>query len=244
MVRYNLTYKPLGKAAILVEWPKKTSQEQLYDILGFVDNIEKSNIKVIIELNFSYNSLLISYENLKIDFFKLKHMLESVYASIDGQIPRTFKKWKLPVCYEDEFAIDIDDLSMQIGLTKPTIIDVHSKSEYTVFFIGFLPGFLYLHGLPEQLHFPRKSKPRSKVSKGAVGIGGDQTGIYPTTSPGGWHIIGNCPIELFRLNSTKPCFAAPGDIIQFFPVSKNEHTQILSNSSSEKHILEWEVYHG
>lgn len=86
-------------------------------------------------------------------------------------------------------------MSLELGLNNDQLIEQHSGKIYTVFFLGFLPGFMYLGGLSEQLYYPRKETPRIKVSKGAVAIGGEQTGVYPMESPGGWNIIGNTPID-------------------------------------------------
>ena len=95
------------------------------------------------------------------------------------------------------FGIDLDEIAQKKKLSIDEIIELHTTPKYQVFSIGFLPGFLYLGGLDKRLHFDRKSVPRLAVKKGAVGIGGMQTGIYPKTSPGGWHIIGNSPVIFF-----------------------------------------------
>jgi inhibitor of KinA len=137
-----------------------------------------------------------------------------------------FGNWQIPVCYNDEFGIDLEFVSKQKSLTKTQIIQRHSQVNYRVFFIGFLPGFLYLGGLDKSLHIPRKSSPRLAVKKGAVAIGGSQTGIYPGVSPGGWNIIGNSPISFFDVTKEQPCFAKAGDFIQFKSVSIEEYRDI------------------
>ncbi len=103
------------------------------------------------------------------------------------------------------------------------VIRLHTGHTYVVYGIGFLPGFMYLGGLPETLEVPRKSAPRLEVRKGSVGLAGKQTGIYPQQSPGGWNIIGNCPIPLFNVEKEQPCFVNVGDRIQFYAINKGEY---------------------
>ena len=150
---------------------------------------------------------------------------------------------KIPVCYDTDFGIYLDEISKEKGLTKSEIIKLHSQSIYTVFFIGFLPGFLYLGGLSETLYIPRKSQPRLHVDKGSVGIGGVQTGIYPNNSPGGWNIIGKTPINLFDPKAQNPCFAQCGDQIQFYSINKAEFATLTTNMKSNSYTLENTIVH-
>ena len=106
-----------------------------------------------------------------------------------------------------------------------------------------MPGFLYLGGLNNALNFPRKSTPRLQIHKGAVGIGGNQTGIYPSQSPGGWNIIGNSPIKFFDVSKNRPCFAKSGDKIQFYPITIKKHKDITALVDAGVYQLESEVLH-
>lgn len=133
--------------------------------------------------------------------------------------------WQLPVCYHPSLGFDLENFSKSVGLSIEKIIKIHSSESYQVYFIGFLPGFLYLGNLDEHLYLKRKAKPLLKVPKGAVGIGGNQTGIYPQESPGGWHIIGNCPVELFNVNKNPPAVFKAGDIIRFYRLSLKDFNE-------------------
>lgn len=226
MSRFKLTYKPLGSGAILIAWPSKISEDILKDIHFFVSKIEKKGHKAILELNFVYNSLLVIYDNFKIDFEKLKLALKSIYEEKENQIEVSNSIWKIPVCYSEEFGIDLAMLSSEKKMSIDEIVKLHSNVIYTVFGIGFLPGFLYLGGLQEELHFPRKKTPRLVVPKGSVGIGRSQTGIYPQDSPGGWQLIGKTPISLFDSAKEIPCKISPGDTINFSPISKDEYYEL------------------
>ena len=107
---------------------------------------------------------------------------------------------KIPVCYDKEFALDIDRVSKYTKLSTDEIIHLHTKGKYLVYFLGFSPGFPYIGGMDLKLETPRLNSPRIEVMQGSVAIGGKQTGIYPITSPGGWNIIGRTPLILFDWN--------------------------------------------
>lgn len=126
----------------------------------------------------------------------------------------------IPVCYNGE---DLQQLANTKNITIQQVIELHTSVEYTIYMIGFLPGFPYLGGLDERLHTPRREVPRKSVPKGSVGIGGSQTGIYPIESPGGWHLIGQTPIDIFSATSSKdPFLFQAGDRIQFTEITQDE----------------------
>ena len=126
-------------------------------------------------------------------------------------------------CYDISLGIDLEDVSERLQLSQEELVFMHTNQQYTVYGIGFLPGFMYLGGLPKALEIPRKETPRLKVPQGAVGLASRQTGIYPQESPGGWNIIGNCPVTIFNVHNAPPCFVNMGDKIQFYPISKAEY---------------------
>ncbi len=117
--------------------------------------------------------------------------------------------------YGGNYGPDLDFVAKSHDLTTDEVIQLHSNTQYQVLFLGFQPGFVYLHGLTEQLHTPRRSTPRTKVPKGSVAIGAEQTGIYPADSPGGWHIIGHTDFNLFNHLSEPPSVIQPGDTLTF-----------------------------
>lgn len=238
---FNLTYKPFGERAILVEWPAVIDENILKDIVNFKNCIEKNNIKSIVELKSAYNSLLISYNTVCRNFENEVNALKNVYLTSDFKDEYKSVLWKIPVCYDSFFGIDIAAISKEKSLSKEEIIKRHFQPIYTVYFIGFLPGFLYLGGLDASLHVPRKSTPRIQIEKGAVAIGGNQTGVYPTESPGGWNIIGNSPIEFFNPNFMPPCFAKAGDKISFKPITIQEFNTIKLLVEAGLYQIESEV---
>ena len=128
--------------------------------------------------------------------------------------------WKIPVCYDVDFGLDLQETANQLQLSITELIKYHTSPRYTVYGIGFLPGFMYLGGLPHQLEIKRKTTPRLHVPRGSVGLAGRQTGIYPQDSPGGWNIIGKCPIPMFNLKLENPCFVNVGDQVQFYAINR------------------------
>ena len=222
---FSLTYKKLGATAILIEWPQIISEEILTDILSFQSSIEKSTPSGLIELVSAYASLTLIFEDTK-DIESITKELKALYTARISN-PSNNKTWVIPVCYEEQFGIDLQEISSALKLSKQEIIDLHISQSYRVHFIGFLPGFLYLGGLNGKLHCPRKETPRLEIKKGSVGIGGSQTGIYPIASPGGWNIIGSTPIPLFDNSKSHPCFVSPGDTIKFESIDQLTHDQII-----------------
>lgn len=228
---YPLSFKSIGASALLIEWPEKIDKDILNDILRIQTGIENELTEVIIETINAYNSLTVIYNNeVTSDLLLQDKIRDLIDQRSEIAIPNS-KKWEIPVCYHKDFGIDLEHVARQHGLATHEVIDIHSTASYQIYFTGFLPGFLYLGGLPATIHTPRKSTPRLRINKGAVAIGGQQTGIYPSESPGGWNIIGNCPVTLFLPQQNPPCFAMAGDSLTFCPVSISEHQKILKDSA-------------
>ena len=240
---FKLSYKPFGERAILMEWPPRIDVDILKDILNLKCKLKKNDIKSLVDVKSAYNSLLIIYNDLyrgldvEIECIDKIYSADSVFDKTDVYL------WKIPVCYDERFGLDLQDLALAKKITKKDIIEIHSSGIYKVYFIGFLPGFLYLGGLDERLILPRKETPRMKIEKGAVAIGGNQTGVYPSESPGGWNIIGNSPIDFFNSKNERPCFAKAGDSIQFYSVSFKEYLEIKTLADAGVYQIENEVLH-
>lgn len=135
------------------------------------------------------------------------------------------RSFRIPVCYEQEFAPDLGWVAGQRGLGKEEVIRLHCTPTYRVYMIGFLPGFSYMGTVDERLQLPRKERP-VPVAAGGVGIAGMQTGIYPLNSPGGWQIIGRTPLRLFNVDLDPPVYLQTGDHVQFFPISSDEFREL------------------
>ncbi|WP_299116830.1 5-oxoprolinase subunit PxpB [uncultured Winogradskyella sp.] len=225
-MKYNLKYSQYNERSILIEWQAIIDENILKSILNFKNCIQKKCIKQKVEVITSYNSILIIYkstiDNINDRFKELRSLYraQKFVSNVQSSI------WEIPVCYDMDFGTDLHQLSKEKKLTISELIQLHSEQVYTVFFIGFLPGFLYLGGLHPKLYFDRKTTPSFNVKKGSVAIGGQQAGIYPQDSPGGWYVIGKTPIKLFNIRTDPPCFIKPGDKIKFRPIDKSEYFDI------------------
>ena len=231
------TYKQFGEKAILVEWQAIIDDEILNDMLLFVEKIKANKVINCIDLIQGYNSLTIIFKEFIENFDEEVALLKSVYSSTLKIAKQDYFLWEIPVCYDLEFGIDLQELSKKSSLEIDEIIKNHSETIYKVFFVGFLPGFLYLGGLNEQLFFDRKPNPRLHVAKGSLAIGGMQTGVYPQNSAGGWNVIGKTPIDFFDVNQPNPCFAKAGDFIKFNPISLDEFYQLEKEIENENYQL-------
>ena len=191
---FKFKISALNTKTILLEWREEPSDALLEHIIKFKSLIEKDfQVERCVT---GYQSLLIEIKNKikSLNYWEeyLKKLQKKNKTIIKGN------HWKIPVCYDLKYAPDLLNLSKEINLDTSEVVKLHLSARYRVYFLGFLPGFLYLGGLDNRLYLRRKKKPLLKVPKGAVAIGGMQTGIYPNISPGGWHLIGNTPINLFN----------------------------------------------
>ncbi len=218
---YSISIRSFGVHAVLVEWPKEVCGAILNDILQFVNYLENNCLDgAKYEIVPSYNSITLVHRGKPIVFEEFKTKLNTWYEERNATPTKQKFLWRLPVCYDLEFGIDLEEVSEKLGMSVTKVIESHTHNVFTVYGIGFLPGFMYLGGLPTSLEVPRRSTPRLKVQKGAVGLAAKQTGIYPQESPGGWNIIGNCPIPMFDPKSNNPCFVSVGDQVQFYQIER------------------------
>ena len=231
-MKFKLTYKFFGRSAVLVEWPATISKDIIQDIISFDRQVKK--IASVLDTIIAYNSLLIRYQNLIGDNDVIISQLKNIYAASSHLMKEDQFLWQIPVCYHPSFGIDLEEIANKKKCSEADIVRLHTEGDYLVYFIGFQPGFLYLGGLHQNLHIPRKSNPRIRVDAGSVGIGGSQTGIYPQNSSGGWNIIGKSPLNFFNMKASNPCFAKPGDCIQFVAVDLHTFYQIEKEVANQK----------
>ena len=208
---------PSGDSILLLENFEGLSSLQV------IKEIKIKNIKGLEDIISLKDKVGVIYNPFKITSGRLRDILHTCLNRNEiNFIKNQNKTWKIPICYDNEFSLDIENLCSISNLDKDYIINKHLELIYTVDLIGFLPGFLYLGNLDKTLFFNRKSNPRKKILKGSVGIAGNQTGIYNIESPGGWNIIGRTPMELFKKNKMPPLEINQGDKIKFFRISKSE----------------------
>ena len=174
----------------------------------------------------AFASLLVRYDPLRTDFDAVSEALRHLAGSIAAGNAQTGRTVDVPVCYGGAYGEDLPAVARHAGLSEEEIIRLHSGRTYRIYMLGFLPGFPYLGGLDERLFTPRRETPRTRIPAGSVGIGGQQTGIYPMESPGGWQLIGRTPLCLFAPGRTLPY--AAGDSIRFVPIDECEFARIAA----------------
>jgi KipI family sensor histidine kinase inhibitor len=234
----------MGERAILIEFEPEISENTLGKVLFYKNKIEDHYFKVKVEVINAYNSLLIYYVDTIENVYDEVSTLKGLFQGTKITKKTIVQLYNIPVCYDAEFGLDLKLISREKNLSLEQIIRLHTQPIYTVYFIGFLPGFLYLGGLDKKLQISRKIQPRMEIQKGAVGIGENQTGIYPKISPGGWQIIGNSPVPLFDKNKLPPCEISAGDKVEFYQVSKSEFLKISEEIEEGKFQFKKGDYEG
>ncbi len=216
-----MRFLTVGDCAISVEFGNKINPETNNKIIVFNNMIKDSNIDGIIETVPSFRSLLVYYDPLKLYFYEIKDILYNLYKKLDVKNNNNKRIIEIPVCYDEDFGIDLKFVGDYTNLSLDEVIKLHSEKEYLIYMLGFLPGFAYLGGMNKKLNTPRLN-----LEAGSVGIGGEQTGIYPLASPSGWRIIGRTPLKLYDTNREDTILYRAGDYIKFMPIDKNEFYEI------------------
>ncbi|MFN2260945.1 MAG: 5-oxoprolinase subunit PxpB [Psychroflexus sp.] len=224
------TFFQYNERSILIQFNAEINENLLNNLLAYKRIILKNKAKQTLQVINTYNSLLIIYNSTINNFYDAKSKILALLESVEISKNVTKYAVEIPVCYDEEFGLDLQEISDSKSLEISEIITLHSEPKYLVYFIGFLPGFPYLGGLNSKLFSRRKSQPRQKINTGAVGIGGSQTGIYPISSPGGWQIIGQTPIRLFDASkSESPSLLKSGQFLKLKPISKPDFYHIENN---------------
>ena len=225
MRKYKINFFHYSQNSILVNWPQSISIKISTEINTFCKALY--NDENIIEFRKGYCSLLIQFNSENISYNHFRVYLINIYKNLKEINIVKPLVWEIPVCYDNIFSSDMNEYSKKISLTKDEIIQLHSSKTYYLHMYGFLPGFMYLGGLDSKLQISRKTIPSRRVLKGSVAVGGSQTGIYPSNSPGGWYVIGNTPINLFDASNLNQPVAFPdSNYVKFSPVSIKEYELI------------------
>lgn len=234
MANNSKTYFVFNERSILISYNHSINSKLISNLSNTRKTIETHLNDCIIEVVQSINSLLIIFDINKISANDLIKDLKRI-EDMEDDLSESNKTWQIPVCYDLKFAIDLENFAKEKKLSTSEIINIHKSKVYDVLSMGFLPGFMYLGFTDKNLHCERKEVPSLDIKKGSIGIALNQTCIYPQNSPGGWHIIGVSPLNFFDLKSKNPCFAKPGDKIQFTEIS-NKQFQKMKKEKTIKPI--------
>ena len=211
----------LGDAALYCDFGDEVNKDVNSNVIKYFKLIREKNIKGITNITPSYNKLIVSFDLNLTSFLELKEKIINI--KLTNILDNKVKTIKIPVCCDDEFALDIERLTKKLNLPKKEILDKYFDKEYFCYMTGFIAGMPFMGDIDEKIQLNRLETPRLKVPKGSVGITEQFSNIYTFESPGGWNIIGNTPIKVFdKLNLEKPTLINPGDKVLFYEISKKE----------------------
>src|SRR5580698_4910986 len=218
-----LSIYPLGDSALTLDLGNCIDEQLNTRALAIYDWLGAHQLDGIIDRIVAYSSVSVFYDpTLVYDRTAVSEwLLEAWQQTATALSPSNGRMVRVPVCYEGEYAPDLEAVARQTGLSPREVIDLHCSVEYRIYMIGFLPGFPYMGKIDPRIVVPRKMRPVFVIA-GGVGIAGMQTGIYPLNSPGGWQIIGRTPLLLFDRNADPPILLRTGDRVCFYPVSPAE----------------------
>lgn len=226
---------PLGDSAITIAFGNEISEHVHQQINQFLHNFRLSKIDGVIECAPAYTSVSIFYNPVIVTYRQLEKKVYSIYQSAMETPKIESIVYRIPVYYGGETGPDLPFIAEYSNCTEQEVIVLHANKEYLIHMIGFVPGFPYLGGLAEKIAAPRLETPRAKIAAGSVGIGGNQTGIYPAEVPSGWRIIGITPLSLFNLENKKPSLLSAGNYVSFLPVEYEEYLSIKAQAAANKY---------
>ena len=217
---------PTGDRALTVEFGNSIDEKINARLMGFIRGLSQERIKGIEEFVPSFRSVLIHYNPAVLSYDKMSRIVKQ--AADKPVTEETHKKRivTVPVCYDERYGPDIKDVAEHAGLSVEEVISIHTSTPYLVYMLGFQPGFPYLGGLDKRICCPRLTTPRVRLEAGSVGIGGEQTGLYPMESPGGWRIIGVTPVRCYNPDKEKPIPYMAGDHIRFKSITREEFDEL------------------
>jgi KipI family sensor histidine kinase inhibitor len=228
MTETVLKYIPSGDSALIIKAGDVISEEVNLTVRKLLKRLEEENIQGITDFIPSYNELMVCYDPAKTGYRRLLESLRACAADPGAILLPPAEVVHVPVLYGGEAGPDLHHVAEYNGLRKEDVIRIHSSVDCLVYMLGFTPGFCYLGGMDKRIATPRQETPRVKIPAGSVGIAGEQTGIYPLESPGGWQLIGRTPLQLFNPDNKPEFLFSAGDYIRFYPVDMAEYELIAA----------------
>lgn len=226
----NFKIEIAGDQSVLVIFGNTINKETNQSVHFLAESIELANIDGIEETILGYTNLLIQYNPFYLSFDELQEKLIFLINKTDKLEFKERNIVEIPVLYGSVWGPDLEDVANFNQLTEDEVIEIHTAPSYTVYFLGFTPGFPFLGGISERIATPRLPNPRVRIDAGSVGIANNQTGIYPVSSPGGWRLIGHTPLPLYDTDREWPFLLDPGDQLIFKSINKEEYGYIINET--------------
>lgn len=234
-----LAIRPLGDSAVtfdLAEEPGAEAAGRVRAAHAAVEQaIQAGDLPGAEEAAAAFRSLTLHYDPLVGRQAELVRTIEALLEPIEPGLQAKGRLWSLPCCYDPSVGIDLSDLSTFLNLPASEIVARHAAVTFSVHALGFLPGLPFLGELPAELARPRRREPRTQVPAGSVAIANRMCVIYPWESPGGWHIVGACPVPLFDVTRADPVLLSVGDEVRFITISLDRYNE-LRKLSLEGHL--------
>ena len=210
-----MSLTPLGDRALLVTLGSSIDEVTHRRVRALAARIEQARIPGLVELVPAFASVALHYDPVHAAFDDIASAVTPLLERLDAERLPPARVIEIPVCYGGAYGPDLEDVAREHRLSPDDVVKMHTAPEYLVHMIGFAPGFPYLGGLDERIATPRRATPRARVPASSVGIGGSQTGVYPSETPGGWHLIGRTDVKLFDSLRDPPAMFAVGDRVRF-----------------------------
>lgn len=213
--------QPLGDSALLIQLGEGIDPAVNQRVHALAAQLQVAPLAGILETVPAYSTLLIHYDSLQLTYGQVADWARDEMDRVQDSSSRSPRRIEVPVRYGGASGPDLEAVAAAKGLSPAQVVRLHSGRDYSVYMMGFMPGFPYMGVLDERLQMPRLNTPRTLVRAGTVAIAGSQTGIYPLDSPGGWQLIGWTPLKLFDPAGEMPFLFAPGDIVRFIPLKED-----------------------
>ncbi len=220
----------MGDRGLLLEFGDEISRDINEKVRRMALAMQAGGMEGIIETVPTYRSLLIVYNPMVLRLDDLRKRCVRVEEGLQQTPLPEPKLTRIPVVYGDDYGPDLEEVARYHQVSPEEVIRLHCSKSYLIYMIGFMPGFPYMGELPQALVTPRLKTPRLSVPKGSVAIAQRQTGIYSIRSPGGWHILGRTPVELFDPEKAPPALLQMGDFVQFYAICEKEFNEIRNNA--------------
>ena len=215
-----------GDAALVAEFDDRIDVEVNTHAVALAEHIRTQAVRGVRDVVPTFRSVAVYFDPLQTDVDALAATLRS--AAPPKEQARSAGIIEVPVCYDSDYGPDLEDLARRAGLDAATVVSIHSDQNYRVFMLGFMPGFAYLGTVDARIAAPRRATPRLQVPAGSVGIAGQQTGIYPAQTPGGWNIIGRTPLRTWSPTAERPAVFRAGDDVRFRRIDRATFERIAA----------------
>ena len=223
------TISPVGDCAISIDFGQVIDPKINRQIRQIIEQIKGLQLDGIVELVPTYCALLVQYDAMVYSYSDICRILEpTLQESVTDSANELVTIVEIPTVYGGEFGPDLGFVASYNHLSEAEVVSIHSGTDYLVYMLGFIPGFTYLGGMDPRIATPRLSSPRTLIPAGSVGIAGEQTGTYPSDSPGGWQIIGRTPVTMYDMSKEQAALLQAGDYVRYVSIDENEFHRVKS----------------